>query len=110
MKKNEAEKITRYRNLTIEIQRIWIVEAIVVHEVIGALGETSSTETEKHLMIFHRKHDVRAVPLLKTALCGSVHFLKKVIYLPVHGRTMTKTICNKNDAMFKSRSRFNALQ
>ena len=36
--KKEAEKILKYRDLTIEIQRMWNVRTKVIQEIIGRLG------------------------------------------------------------------------
>ena len=39
--KNEAEKILKYKDLTIEIQRMWNVETKVIPVIIGATGTIS---------------------------------------------------------------------
>jgi hypothetical protein len=39
--KKEAEKILKYKNLTIEIQRMWSVKTGVIPVVIGATGTIS---------------------------------------------------------------------
>jgi len=36
--KNEVEKILKYKDLTIEIQRMWIVRTKVIPVIIGATG------------------------------------------------------------------------
>ena len=39
--KKEAKKILKYKDLTIEIQRMWKVETRVIPEIIGATGTIS---------------------------------------------------------------------
>jgi len=39
--KKEAEKILKYKDLTIEIQRMWNVKIKVIPEIIGATGTIS---------------------------------------------------------------------
>ena len=41
MIKKEAEKILKYKDLTIEIQRMWNVETKVIPVIIGATGTIS---------------------------------------------------------------------
>lgn len=79
IKSKELEKITKYQDLRLEVQRMWNVKAQVVPVVIGALGATSP-EIEKHLKNIPGKHDVR--PLLKAALLGSAHILRRILDLP----------------------------
>ena len=38
MIKNEADKILKYKDLTVEIQRMWNVKTKVMPVIIGALG------------------------------------------------------------------------
>jgi hypothetical protein len=56
--KKEAEKILKYKNLTIEIQRMWIVKARVIPVVIGATG-TISESFRKYVSSIPGNHEVR---------------------------------------------------
>jgi hypothetical protein len=44
--KKEAEKILKYENLTIEIQRMWNVKTKVTPVIIGATGTLSKSFTK----------------------------------------------------------------
>ena len=41
--KKEAEKILKYKDLTVEIQRMWIAKTKVIAVIIGATGTVSET-------------------------------------------------------------------
>ena len=43
MIKTEAEKILKYKDLTIEIQRMWYVKTKVISVIIGATGTISKS-------------------------------------------------------------------
>jgi hypothetical protein len=73
--KKEAEKILKYKDLIIEIQRIWNVETKVM-PVIGATG-TISKSFRKYLSSIPGKHDIQE--LQKTAILGTAHTLRKVL-------------------------------
>ena len=75
----ETEKITKYQDLKLEIQKLWNVKAKVVPVVIGALGSTTA-HLEQHLENIPGTHNVGS--LLKSALLGSAHILRKVLDLP----------------------------
>jgi RNase P/RNase MRP subunit POP5 len=56
--KKEAEKILKYKDLTIEIQRMWNVKARVIPVVIGATG-TISKLFRKYVSNVPENYDVR---------------------------------------------------
>jgi len=57
MIKKEAEKILKYKDLTIEIQRMWNVKTKVTPVIIGATG-TISKSFRKYMSNIAGKHEV----------------------------------------------------
>ena len=82
IKAKEQEKVEKYQDLRLEIQRLWNVKAQVVPVVIGALGSTTS-DLPKHLEKIPGRH--RPAALVKAALLGSSHILRKTLDLPESG-------------------------
>ena len=76
MIKKEANKILKYKNLTIEIQRMWNVKTKVIPVIIGASG-TISKSFRKYVSNITGKHEVKE--LQKTAILGTAHTLRKVL-------------------------------
>ena len=75
--KKEAEKILKYRDLTIEIQRMWNVKTNVIPVIIGATG-TISKSFRKYVSNIPGKHEVKE--LQETAILGTAqHILRKVL-------------------------------
>ena len=74
--KKEAEKILNYKDLTIEIQRMWNVKTKVVPVIIGATG-TISKSFRKYASNIPGNHEVKE--LQKTAILGTAHILRKVL-------------------------------
>jgi len=74
--KKEAEKILKYKDLTIEIQRMWNVKTKVIPEITGATG-TISESFRKYTSNIPGKHEVKE--LQKTAILGTAHILRKVL-------------------------------
>ena len=74
--KKEAEKILKYKDLTIETQRMWNVKARVIPVVIGATG-TISKSFRKYVSNIPGTHGVKE--LQKTAILGTAHILRKVL-------------------------------
>jgi enolase len=72
----EAEKIPKYKELTIEIQRMWNVKTNVIPVIIGANG-TISKQFRKYLSNISGKHEIKK--LKKTAILGTAHTLRKVL-------------------------------
>jgi hypothetical protein len=74
--KKEAEKILKYKDLTIEIQRMWNVRTRVIPVIIGATG-TISESFRKYVSNIPGNHEVRE--LQKTAILGTAHILRNVL-------------------------------
>ena len=74
--KKEAEKNLKYKNLTIEIQRMWNVKTKVIPVIIRATG-TISKSFRKYVSNIPGKHEVKE--LQKTAILGTAHILWKVL-------------------------------
>jgi len=74
--KKEAEKILKYKDLTIEIQRMWNVNTKATPVIIGATGNISKS-FRKYVSNIPGNHEVKE--LQKTAMLGSAHILPKVL-------------------------------
>jgi hypothetical protein len=74
--KKEAEKILKYEDLAIEIQRMWNVKSRVIPVIIGATG-TVSKSFRKHVSSIPGNHEVREQQ--KTAILGTANILRKVL-------------------------------
>jgi hypothetical protein len=68
--KKEAEKILKYKDLTIDIQRMWKVKTKVIPIIIGATG-TISKSFRKYVRNIPGNHEVKE--LQKTAILGTAH-------------------------------------
>ena len=74
--KKEAEKILKYKDLTIETQRMWNVKTKVIPVIIGATGIISES-FRKYVSNIPGKHGVKE--LQKTAILGTAHILQNVL-------------------------------
>jgi hypothetical protein len=74
--KKEAEKILKYKDLTIEIQCMWNAKTRVIPVKTGATG-TISKPFRKHVSNIPGHHDVKE--LQKTAILGTGNKLRKVL-------------------------------
>ena len=72
----EAEKILKYKDLTIEMQCMWNVKTKVIPVIIGAT-ETISKSFRKYVSNSPGNHEIKE--LQKTAILGTAHILRKVI-------------------------------
>jgi hypothetical protein len=74
--KKEAEKMLIYKDLTIEIKRMWNVKTRVIPVIIGATG-TISKSFRKYVSNIPGNHEARE--LQKTAILGTAHIIRKVL-------------------------------
>jgi len=74
--KKETEKILKYKDLTIEIQRMWDVKTKVIPVIIGVTG-TISKSFRKYVSNIPGKHEVKE--LQKTAILDTAHILRKIL-------------------------------
>jgi len=74
--KKEVEKILKYKDLTIEIQRMWNEKTKVIPVIIGETG-TISKSFRKYVSNIPRNHKVKE--LQKTTILGTAHILRKVL-------------------------------
>jgi hypothetical protein len=74
--KKEAKKILKYKDQTIEMQRMWKVKTRVIPVIIGATG-TISKSFRKYIRNIPGNHEVKE--LQKTAILGTAHILWKVL-------------------------------
>jgi hypothetical protein len=71
--KKEAKKILKYKDLTIEIQRMWNVKTTVIPVIIGATG-TIPKFFRKYVSNIPGYHEVKE--LQKTAILGTAPILR----------------------------------
>ena len=74
--KKEAENILKYKDLKIEIQRMWNVKTKVIPVIISANG-TISKSFRKYVSNIPGTHEVKELP--KTVILGTAHILRKVL-------------------------------
>jgi len=74
--KKGAENILKYKNLIIEIRRMWNVKAKVIPVITGAVG-TISKSLRQYPSNTPGNHEIKE--LSTTAVLGTAHILRKVL-------------------------------
>jgi hypothetical protein len=74
--KKKAEKVLKYKDLTIEIQRMYNVKTKVIPVITGATG-TISKSFRKYVSNIPGNHEVKK--LQKTTILGTAHIFRKVL-------------------------------
>ena len=82
--KKEAEKVLKYKDLTVEIQRMWNVKTNVIPVIIGPTG-TFLKSFRKYLSNIPGKHKIKE--LQKTAILGT--------HTHTFGSTNVKVQCSR---------------
>jgi len=72
----EAEKKLKYKNVCIEIQRMWNLKCTIVPVIIGVTGIVTRS-LRKNLEALPGKHSIDS--LQKTAILGTSHIIRKVL-------------------------------
>ena len=69
--------IIKYKDLTIEIQRMWNVKTKVIPPIIVGASGTISKSLRKYVSNITGNHEVKE--LQKTAILGTAHILRKAL-------------------------------
>ena len=77
IEEKELEKISKYQDLKIEIERLWEKQVTVVPVMIGSLGAIPR-DLRKHLRTIGFE-SISASQLQKTVLLGIAHILRKYL-------------------------------
>jgi hypothetical protein len=72
----EAEKKLKYKNLSIEIQRMWNIKCFIIPVIIGATGIVSKS-LQKYQETIPGQHSIDS--LQETAILGTSHIIRKVL-------------------------------
>ena len=76
MIKREAEQILKYKDLTIQTQRMRNIKTKMIPVIIGVTG-TISKSFRKYVSNISGKHEVQE--LQKAAILGTAHIFRKVL-------------------------------
>ena len=75
----EKEKIEKYQQLRLEIERLWGLKTSAIPIVIGSLGAISC-QLKGHLKRVEIDN-IKLIDMQKTVLLGTAHILRKVLQL-----------------------------
>jgi hypothetical protein len=74
---NESENKLKYKNLSIEIQRMWNMKCFVILGINGITGIVTKG-LKKYLETIPEKHSIDSLQK-KTAVLGTSHIIRKVL-------------------------------
>jgi hypothetical protein len=72
----ESEKQLKYKNISIEIQRMWNMKCFVIPIIIGATG-IETRGLKKYRETIRGKHSIDS--LQKTAVLGTSHIIRELL-------------------------------
>lgn len=75
----EAEKRLKYKDLQIEIQRMWGMNTVIIPVIIGATGTISKKFAEQLTKIPGNERQSLVCLLQKTALLGTAHVIRRAL-------------------------------
>jgi hypothetical protein len=87
----ESEKKLKYKNLSIEIQRMWNMKCFVIPVIIGATGIVTRG-LKKYLETIPGKHTIDSLQKKKTAVLGTSHTIRKCYNQKLESRVVGFTI------------------
>jgi hypothetical protein len=94
VRKKEAERILKYKDITVEIQDVWNVKTNMILLIIEANG-TISKLFIKYLSKIRGKHEINE--LQKTVILGTAHILRKVLIQECNRfNTVNSVMCTMN--------------
>ena len=70
--------MNKYKELKIEIEKMWYLKTITEPVIVGALGVIKKKGTDKNIRISGSPSQYE---IQKIALCGTAHLLKRVLWL-----------------------------
>jgi stage III sporulation protein SpoIIIAA len=73
---NNNNNKLKYKNINIEIHRMWNMKCFVIPVIIGATGIVTKS-LQKYLEIIPGQHSIYS--LQKTAILGTSHIIRKVL-------------------------------
>jgi hypothetical protein len=88
----EAENKLKYKNLSIEIQRMWNMKCFVIPVIIGATGIVSKS-LQKYLETIPGQ--LLVYSLQKPVILGTLHIIRKVLHWFKWSSTREKKTCDK---------------
>ena len=84
IEEKEKEKIEKYQELRIELERLWEMKTMTVPVVIGSLGAISK-QFKEHLQRLNIEK-ISLIDIQKTVLLATAHILRKVLQLSGAGQ------------------------